>query len=108
MLKPNSRMCASNFKAICLKSQSNSTRADFDGDFFGIGVEGILDKFLHDAGGAFDHFAGGDLVGDLLGEKFDPVHVETILRFNGHFANGSEKQKIALRCGSLRTQMRPP
>jgi hypothetical protein len=48
------------------------------------------------------------LIGDLLGKKLDPVHVETILRFNGHFANGSEKQKIAPRFGSLRTEIFPP
>ena len=44
------------------------------GERRGLGVEGILHQFLDDAGGALDHFAGGDLVGDLLGEKADAVH----------------------------------
>jgi hypothetical protein len=39
-----------------------------------VGVEGVFDQFLHDAGGAFDHFAGGDLVGDLFGKQLDAVH----------------------------------
>ena len=42
--------------------------------FRAIGVEGIFDQLLHDAGGALDHFAGGDLVGDLFGKKADAVH----------------------------------
>ena len=76
-------------------NQTAPARTDFDGDFFCVSIEGIFDKLFHDAGGAFHHFAGGDLVGDLFGKKLDAVHVETILRFNGHFANGSAKQKIA-------------
>ena len=42
--------------------------------FLAAGVEGIFDQLLHDAGGAFDHFAGGDLVGDLFGKQADAVH----------------------------------
>jgi hypothetical protein len=44
----------------------------------------------------------------LLGKKTDAVHVETILRFDVHFASGKEKQKIAPRLGSLCTQILPP
>ncbi len=59
-----------------------SAGLDFHGDIFGAGVEGIFDQFLHHAGGALNHFAGGDLVGDLFGKELDAVHVGTILRFN--------------------------
>ena len=54
--------------------ETASAGLDFDGDFFGAGIERIFDEFLHDAGGAFDHFAGGDLVGDLFGKQADAVH----------------------------------
>jgi hypothetical protein len=47
---------------------------DFDGDAGGLGVEGVFDQFLDDGSGAFDDFAGGDLVGDLFGEESDAVH----------------------------------
>ena len=40
------------------------------------GVERVFDQFLHDAGGALDHFAGGDLVGDLFGQQADAVHAK--------------------------------
>ena len=56
-------------------NETASARADFDGDFFRVGVERIFDQLLHDAGGPFDHFAGGDLVGDLFGKELDAVHL---------------------------------
>jgi len=40
----------------------------------GAGVDGILDKFLGDGGRAFDHFAGGDQVGNVIGENSDLRH----------------------------------
>ena len=76
-------------------NEAAPARADFDSDFFCIRVERIFDQFLHDAGRPFDHFTGGDLVGDLFGKKLDAIHVETILRFNSHFASGKAKQKTA-------------
>jgi hypothetical protein len=33
-----------------------------------VSVEGILDEFLDDGRRPLNHFAGGDLVGDMLGE----------------------------------------
>jgi hypothetical protein len=41
----------------------------------GIGIEGILDEFLHDRGRTLDDLASGDLVGDVVGEESDTVHV---------------------------------
>ena len=56
---------------------------DFHGDFPGLGVEGVFDEFLDDAGRPLHHFAGGDLVGDLLGEEFDAVHATGVERVKG-------------------------
>jgi hypothetical protein len=47
---------------------------DFDGDARRLRIERVFDQFLHDAGGALDHFAGGDLVGNLFGKQADAVH----------------------------------
>ena len=70
------RVVAAHAKAVVGHAdEAAPARADFDGDFPGIGVEGIFDQLLHDAGGALDHFAGGDLVGDLFGKEADAVHV---------------------------------
>jgi hypothetical protein len=55
-------------------NETAAASPDFDGDFFGVGIERILDEFLDDAGRSLDHFAGGNLVGDLFGEKPDAVH----------------------------------
>ena len=42
-----------------------------DVDAAGAGIDGVFNQFLHDARGAFDHFAGGDAVDDLFGELAD-------------------------------------
>ena len=39
-----------------------------------LGIQRVLDQLLHDAGRPLDHFAGGDLVGHLLGQQADAVH----------------------------------
>ena len=49
---------------------------DFDGDARGPGVERVFNQLLHDTGRALNHFAGGDLIGDLLGEQADAVHAK--------------------------------
>ncbi len=54
--------------------QASAASLDFHGDARGAGVEGILDEFLNHAGGAFDHFASGDLVGDLFRQEANAVH----------------------------------
>ncbi len=45
--------------------QSDASVFQLDADVGGPGVERVLDQFLHDGGRTLDHFAGGDLVGDL-------------------------------------------
>jgi hypothetical protein len=54
--------------------QAAAPGLDFGGDGGSLGIERILDQFLDHAGGAFDDFAGGDLVGDLFGQKPDAIH----------------------------------
>ena len=44
------------------------------GDVCGPGVEGVLDQFLHHAGRALHHLAGGDLVGDNFWKETDGTH----------------------------------
>ena len=52
---------------------------DLDRDLSRVRVEGILDQFLDHAGGPFDDFAGGDLIGHLLGKKSDAIHPATLV-----------------------------
>ena len=40
----------------------------------GAGVERVLDQLFDGGGGAFDHLAGGDLVGERIGEDMDARH----------------------------------
>jgi hypothetical protein len=39
-----------------------------------LGIQRILDQLFHDAGRTLNHFAGGDLIGHLLGQQADAVH----------------------------------
>ena len=48
-----------------------SALLDGDADAGRTGVNGIFDEFLDDGGGAFDDFAGGDLVDEECGEAAD-------------------------------------
>ena len=47
---------------------------DLDADAGGAGVERVLEQLLDHGRGTVDHFAGGDLVGDLVGEYVDAAH----------------------------------
>ena len=47
---------------------------DVDADAGGAGVEGVFEELFDDGGGALDDLAGGDLVGDLIGEDVDATH----------------------------------
>jgi hypothetical protein len=40
----------------------------------GTRVEGILEKLFDDGGGPLHHFAGSDLIGNVVGENLDPAH----------------------------------
>ena len=67
---------------------------DFDGDAGGLGVDGILDEFLHDRRGTFDDLAGGDLVGDVVGKQMDPVHDPERLVGLGVAVQGSPGREV--------------
>ena len=51
---------------------------DVDADAGRAGVDGVFEELFDDGGGALDDLAGGDLVGDLIGEDADTAH-EVIL-----------------------------
>ena len=45
--------------------EGHAAVADLDGDFGGTGINGIFQQLLDHRGGALDHLAGGDQVGDM-------------------------------------------
>ena len=47
---------------------------DGDGDARRLGVDGVLDQLLDDRGRPLDDFAGGDLVGQVVGQLADAAH----------------------------------
>ena len=54
--------------------QTPAAGLDLDADVGGAGVEGVFEKLLDYRGGALDDFAGGDLIGDLVGENSNAAH----------------------------------
>ena len=54
--------------------EAAATGFNFDADAGGAGIEGVLQQLLDDGGGAVDDLAGGDLVGNLVGENADAAH----------------------------------
>ena len=58
--------------------QASPARPNFDRDFLRPGIEGVFDQFLDHARRPLHHFAGGDLVGDLLGKQLDAVHLPDV------------------------------
>ena len=55
-------------------NQAASAGQHIHRDVGGLRVEGVLHQLLHDAGWPLHHLAGGDLIGDLLGQQADAVH----------------------------------
>ena len=70
-------------------NQAASARLNFHGDAAGPGVERVFDEFLDHARGTIDHFAGGDLVGDLFRQEANAVHGDKLKparrKSNGNF-----------------------
>ena len=60
---------------------------DAHGHAGGPGVEAVLDQLLHHRGWAFDDLAGGDLVGDQVGQQAD-------------LGNGQRTHRSAVRAAS--------
>ena len=56
-----------------------ATSFDFDADAGGASVKGVFEELFDDGGGAFDDFAGGDLVRHEVREDTDASH-ESIVR----------------------------
>ena len=54
-----------------------ATGLDFHSDLGGTCIQCIFHQLLDYTGRAFNHFAGGDLVGNLFRKEFDAVHRET-------------------------------
>ena len=48
---------------------------DLDADAIGAGVQRVLQQFFDDRGRPVHHFAGGDLVGNLVGKYADAAHL---------------------------------
>ena len=59
-------------------NQAAAASLDFHRDAARLRVERVFDQFLDHTGGALDHFAGGDLVGDLFGQQANAVHAALI------------------------------
>jgi hypothetical protein len=53
-----------------------AAKLDRHGNAPGAGIERVLDKLLDDRRGTFDHFAGGDLIGEVQGKAVDAGHSE--------------------------------
>ena len=56
-----------------------ATGFHFHSDLGGACIQRVFHQLLDHAGRAFNHFAGGNLVGNLFREKLDTVHRKTIL-----------------------------
>ena len=57
-----------------------ATGFNLHADAGGAGVKGVLQQFLDDRCGTLDHFAGGDLVGDLVGKNSNAAHSLIVVR----------------------------
>ena len=64
------------FPIVLDAEQLLSAQLDRHRDARRVGIERVLDQFLDDRGGAFDDFAGGDLVSEMKGKAVDTRHDE--------------------------------
>src|SRR5262245_32418517 len=62
------------FPVVLDAEQLLSAQLDRDHDAGRMRIERVLDQFLDDGGWAFDHLAGGDLVGEMKWETMDARH----------------------------------
>ena len=74
-LKREQRVVAGHAPAIVGDAdQASAAGLNLDADAGGAGIERVLQQLLDDGGGAVDDLAGGDLVGDLVGENVNAAH----------------------------------
>ena len=59
-------------------NQAAPARLNFHRDAADLRVERVFDEFLDDTRRTFNHFAGGDLVGDLFRQEANPVHADKL------------------------------
>ena len=76
------------------------------------GVERVLEQLLDHRGGPLHHFAGGDLVGDLIGKNADAAHARSTIARSGtsHSASkdaGSLYAEPRGESGYIRSEFRP-
>ena len=55
--------------------QTAPARLDLHHHPRGLRIERVLDQLLHHAGRPLNHLTGGDLIGHLLGQQVDAVHI---------------------------------
>jgi len=80
-LEGEQRVVARQAAAVVLHAQERPpTVAKFHLDPRGAGVEGVFDQLLHHRGRPLDHLAGGDLVGDPVGQDADFRHAVKLSR----------------------------
>ena len=60
-----------------------ATGFDLDTNAGGAGVEGVFEEFFDYRCGAFDDFAGSDLIGDLIGKYMNPAHCSIVVSLAG-------------------------
>ena len=58
--------------------QPPAAALDLDADIGRSRIERVFEQFLDHGGGPLHHLAGGDLVGDLVGENADAAHEPTV------------------------------
>ena len=56
---------------------------DLDTNAGSAGVEGVFEEFFDYRCGAFDDFAGSDLIGDLIGKYMNPAHCSIVVSLAG-------------------------
>ena len=66
-LQAEQRVVAAHAKTIIgYADKTAATSLDFYGEPGGLGIERVFDQFFDHTGGAFHHFAGGNLIGHLF------------------------------------------
>ena len=74
-LKGEQRVVAHHAAAVvCDADELAAAAFDLDANAGGAGIERVFEQLLDYGRRAVHHFAGGDLVGDLVGEYADAAH----------------------------------
>ena len=72
-LQRETRLCGRHPDAVVGdRHEGVAALAQLDPDAPRIGVEGVLDEFLHDGGRALDDLPGRDLIDQIVGQEANP------------------------------------